>query len=582
MTNDTVSVKILKLLVEQNLVPQEKYQEFYDMAMSDPMAFEKLIISESHLNTEQITKIKAEILSLDYVSLEDKKINPDLLKLIQQDVATTYNIAVFDQEDLDLKIGMVDPTNYKAVQAIEYICRKNNLHPRIYLISVNSFRLFLKNYDNIRDQVTKVLGVAEEKISEQKPEITEEEESLEMVVKNAPVSKMVQVIMTHAIDGRASDIHIEPQQDKSVVRYRIDGVLQTSLVLPMYIHASIISRIKVLANLKIDETRIPQDGRIRINHKGKNVDFRVSILPLVNNEKAVLRVLEAPERAPTLEELGFMGNQVKIMMRNIEKPNGMFLVTGPTGSGKSTTLFAVLNILNREGVNISTLEDPVEYTVEGVNQSQVRAEVGFTFASGLRALLRQNPDIIMVGEIRDSETAKLAINAALTGHFVLSTLHTNDARGAIPRLIEMGSEVFLLANTLNLIMAQRLVRKICIHCKQVDDLSEALMEEAKKQLSSLPKEFIYDGVNLDSFKFYKGAGCPKCNNTGYKGRITISEVVEVSRRMRDIIAKGFDATEAEKELTEHSFISLIQDGWMKVILGLTTGEEILRATKVDE
>lgn len=583
MAIETLSVKILKLLAEQQLLATEKYQEFYDMAMSDPNGFEQAIIKECHLNVEQLAKIKAEVLDLEYFSLEDKQIRPEVLKYLHQDVATTYNVAILDQVDTDLLFGMVDPTNYKAIQAIEYICRKNNFHPKIYLISIDGFKLFLKSYDNIKDQVTKVLDVAEEKFSQQKKEQEDEaKQSLEAVVKNAPVSKMVQVIMDHAIDSDASDIHIEPQQDKSIVRYRIDGVLNISLTLPVYIHASLVSRIKVLANLKIDETRSPQDGRIRINHKGKNVDFRVSIIPLVNNEKVVMRILEAPERAPTLEELGIMGSQLEIINRNINKPNGMFLVTGPTGSGKSTTLFSVLNILNKEDVNISTLEDPVEYTVEGVNQSQIHPDVGFTFATGLRSLLRQDPDVIMVGEIRDSETAGLAINAALTGHFVLSTLHTNDAKGAFPRLIDMGSEKFLLANTLNLIMAQRLVRKICEFCKQKDDLIESVVKVIEKDVKDLPEQLYYKGVDFKNIQLYKGAGCPKCNNTGYKGRVAITEVIEVTRTMREIIAKGFDSAQADEELAKQNFISLLQDGWMKAMLGYTTAEEILRATKVDD
>ena len=583
MAIETLSVKILKLLTEQQLLPQEKFQEFYDMAMSDPTAFEAAIIKECHLNVEQVAKIKAELLNLEYVSFEDKQINPELLKFIQQDVATTYNIAVLDQVGSDLSVGMVDPTNYKAIQAIEYICRKNNLHPKISLISIDGFRTFLKSYDNIKDQVTEVLDVAEEKFSKQKVEsVDESRQTLEAIVKNAPVSKMVQVIITHAIDAGASDIHIEPHLDKSIVRYRVDGVLQISLTLPIYIHASLVSRIKVLANLKIDETRSPQDGRIRINYQSKDVDFRVSIIPLINNEKVVMRILEAPERAPTLEELGFIGNQLDEININIKKPNGMFLVTGPTGSGKSTTLFAVLSLLNKEGVNISTLEDPVEYTVDGVNQSQIHPEVGFTFATGLRSLLRQDPDVIMVGEIRDTETAGLAINAALTGHFVLSTLHTNDAKGSVPRLIDMGSEKFLLANTLNLIVSQRLVRKICAFCKTKDVLTDQVVKVIEKDLAGVSEKLIYKGIDLKNIQLYKGTGCPKCLNSGYKGRIAISETIEITRAMREIIAKGFDGELVEQELTKQNFISILQDGWMKAMLGYTTAEEILRATKVDD
>jgi type IV pilus assembly protein PilB len=406
---------------------------------------------------------------------------------------------------------------------------------------------------------------------------------LEEVIKSAPVSKIVSVILRHAVEGRASDIHIEPQGDKSKVRYRIDGILHTSIVLPIYVHTALISRIKVISNLKIDETRVPQDGRIRLNIAGKDVDFRVSIIPLINQEKVVMRILESPDKAPTFDQLGFMGQQLQLMEKNLTAPNGMFLVTGPTGSGKSTTLFSALSKLNNEGVNISTLEDPVEYYVTGVNQSQVRPEVNYTFATGLRSLLRQDPDIIMVGEIRDQETAELAIHAALTGHFVLSTLHTNDAVGTIPRFIDMGAQPFLLASTLNIIIAQRLIRKICDNCKVKDEVKGSVLEEIKASLAELPEQAWYPGLSKNSkLVFFKGEGCAKCGDTGYKGRLSITEVLAVTPRLREIIYQGFKNQEVKEELKRQKFININQDGWMKALLGLTTVGEILRATKTEE
>ncbi|PIT90424.1 MAG: hypothetical protein COU22_02240, partial [Candidatus Komeilibacteria bacterium CG10_big_fil_rev_8_21_14_0_10_41_13] len=482
-----------------------------------------------------------------------------------------------------LSVGMVEPMNYKAVEAMEFLARKKNFRLKYFVISPASFKVVFKSYENLREEVSQALDFAEEKFAPKIGQTVEQATNLDEIVKTAPVSKIVSVILRHAIEGSASDIHIEPYGDKSRVRYRIDGILNTSIVLPIYVHSALVSRIKVLSNLKIDETRIPQDGRIRLNIAGKDVDFRVSTLPLTNHEKVVMRILESPDKAPTFEQLGFMGNQLTLMNKNLKKPNGMFLVTGPTGSGKSTTLFSALFELNQEGVNISTLEDPVEYYVEGVNQSQVRSEVGFTFAAGLRALLRQDPDVIMVGEIRDKETSGLAVHAALTGHFVLSTLHTNDAVGSIPRLVDMGAEPFLLASTLNLILAQRLVRKICPNCKEKSTLAPEIREEIKASLADLPDKAWYKGVRENKdLLVYKGKGCLQCGESGYKGRLGISEVLSVSAKMRDIIAQGFKTAEVKKELTEQGFININQDGWMKVLLGMTTVEEILRVTKTEE
>ena len=399
------------------------------------------------------------------------------------------------------------------------------------------------------------------------------------MIKSAPVSKIVSVVLRHAIEGRASDIHIEPVGNQSKIRYRIDGQLHTTIVLPIYVHSALISRIKVMANLKIDETRIPQDGRIRIKIHNKDVDFRISTIPLMGQEKVVMRILETPDKAPTFEELGFMGDHAKRVAEAIEKPNGMFLVTGPTGSGKSTTLFAALSVLNKEDVNITTLEDPVEYYVPGVNQSQVRPEVGFTFATGLRALLRQDPNIIMVGEIRDNETAELSIHAGLTGHFVLSTLHTNDALGAIPRMFDMHIEPFLLASTLNVVIAQRLVRKICEKCKEEEKLPDNIFAKVTKDLDKIPANAFYGGAKHGVYKFFHGKGCAQCNDTGYKGRIAIVETIDITKTMKDIIAKGFDRSLVEVELAKQNFITMDQDGLIKTLAGLTSIEEVLRVSK---
>ncbi|MFA6304458.1 MAG: GspE/PulE family protein [Patescibacteria group bacterium] len=575
--------QILDELKKGGQLTDEQYRSYLALTEGDQQAFFDNLNKDEKISQEALAQAKSRVLNIPYLNLEGKEIPLAVLKILPQDLSENYQMLVFGQEGNVLDVGLVDPVNYKAIEAMEFLARKKNYKLKYFTLSPASFNLGYKNYQNLKEQVSQALDFAEEKFAPKDRGDMEVTTKLEDIVKTAPVSKIVSVILRHAIEGGASDIHIEPYSDKSRVRYRIDGILHTSIVLPIYVHAALVSRVKVMSNLKIDETRIPQDGRIRLNINGQDVDFRVSTIPLVNQEKVVMRILASPEKAPTFADLGFMGNQIKLMEKNITKPNGMFLVTGPTGSGKSTTLFSALSVLNKEGVNISTLEDPVEYYVEGVNQSQVKSEVGFDFASGLRALLRQDPDVIMVGEIRDKETAALAIHAALTGHFVLSTLHTNDAVGAIPRFIDMGGEPFLLASTLNLILAQRLVRKICQNCKTKTDLAPDIRQSITQSLSTLPAEVWYEGVkdNKD-LEVYKGVGCVQCGNSGYKGRLAISEVLSVFEKMREIIAQGFPAKAVEEELKSQKFININQDGWMKVLLGLTTVEEILRVTKIDE
>jgi type IV pilus assembly protein PilB len=407
----------------------------------------------------------------------------------------------------------------------------------------------------------------------------EDIEDVKKIMKSAPVTKVVSVIFRHAVEGRASDIHIEPFHKETRVRYRIDGVLHTSLVLPRSVHNSIIARIKVLSNLKLDETRLPQDGRISLTMGGKDIDFRVSTIPLIKDEKAVMRILDTTKGAPTLEELGFEGRTLNIIEETVKKTTGMFLVTGPTGSGKSTTLFSALNRINAEGVNISTLEDPVEYYIKGVNQSQVKPEIGFDFANGLRSLLRQDPDVIMVGEIRDNETAELAIHAGLTGHFVLSTLHTNNALGVIPRLLDMEAESFLLGSTLNTVVAQRLARKICPHCKVEEEMPEDVLADIKKEVNDLPTKIVereLKGFDLSTAKFYKGEGCNRCASTGYTGRTVIAETIEINGKIKKAIVDSKRVLNLDDVKASQDFVTMKQDGIIKVIKGITTMEEVLR------
>jgi len=389
----------------------------------------------------------------------------------------------------------------------------------------------------------------------------------------------VAVMIRHAVDGGASDIHIEPITDKLRIRYRVLGRLYSSLFLPITVHPAVVARVKILSNLKIDETRIPQDGRFSAKIAGKRIDFRVSTFPTSGGEKVAIRILDPEKGFRTFEKLGLEGRNFEAMKNSIQKPYGMILATGPTGAGKTTTLYAILQILNKEDVNVMTLEDPIEYHLEGVNQSQVRPEIGYTFATGLRHIIRQDPDIIMVGEIRDEETAALAIHSALTGHLVLSTLHTNNAIGVIPRLVDMGVEPFLIAPTLNIALAQRLVRVLCPDCKKRVKVSAEVRDLILKELEEIPLQ-IRETVKVPSpLYLYEPQGCKKCNHIGFSDQIGIFEVLSMTPELGQLVLKVLSEVEIEKEAIKQGRISMRQDGILKVLKGITTIEEVMRATK---
>ena len=398
-------------------------------------------------------------------------------------------------------------------------------------------------------------------------------------IREAPIAKIVETVLGYAVKSRASDVHIEPQEDKTRVRYRIDGVLHEKLVLPKSVQDAVVSRIKVLSDMKIDEKRIPQDGRFNFKVDKEEVDLRVSSLPTVHGEKIVMRLLKKSGGVPTLQELGIRGTALKNLEAASIVPHGIVLVTGPTGSGKTTTLYSLLTKINSPKVNIVTLEDPVEYQMAGINQVQINPQAGLTFASGLRAFLRQDPNIIMVGEIRDQETAELAIQAALTGHVVFSTLHTNSAAGALPRLLDMKAEPFLLVSSMTLVMAQRVVRKICLDCKEEYDPEEVVLEDIKKVLGGL-----FDGWAkqnpTEKIKLHRGKGCDECGGTGYKGRIGVYEVLVMNEKIGRLILERRPAEDIEKQSTEDGMVLMKQDGYLKVLEGITTIEEVLRVAQI--
>lgn len=585
MTSTRFSENLIEILVKNNQLKSEQLADF-KAQIAQGKDFEE-VAKAMGISEEAIAKAQGEFFNLPYIDLYNQKVSNDILNIIPKDLAQNYQLVPFefDKNTKHLKVGIVDPGDFKAIEAVEFLARKNNYRVEYFVITQTAFKHTVKNYESLKTEVKKALDIVEDryqkKIAEEKEE--EEEKDFEEVIKSAPVSKMVESILKHAVEGNASDIHIEPAEDSTRVRYRIDGVLHTSLRLPKHLHNSLISRLKVVSNLKIDETRVPQDGRIRVEVGGQKIDLRISFLPLFNAEKVVLRILDVSNKVITLEELGFWGKGLEILYENIDKSTGMFLVTGPTGSGKSTTLYAVLNLVNKEGVNILTLEDPIEYYLDGINQSQVNTEVGYGFANGLRAALRQDPDIIMVGEVRDNETAELAIHAALTGHMVLSTLHTNDAIGAIPRLIDMHIEPFLLGSTLNVVIAQRLVRKICEFCKEeVNDIPEKIIDQVKKTIVEvnpihLPKD-LQDMIHREDYKFYRGHGCPRCGDSGYQGRIAIVEVLSMNDDLKKVLENG-KLEEIERVFIEQGLPNMQQDGVIKVLQGKTTMEEVLRVSK---
>lgn len=511
------------------------------------------------------------------------KISPDIISLVPYEAAKKYRFVPLERDGQTLRVGVVDMDDFEVQNALQFLSEKNRLTIELIKFSEKDFKSALEVYASPAFSITQAL----ESISKEETKNMFEEEGVtskkksgeDDVLRGAPVAKIVEVILRNAIEGMASDIHIEPMEDTVRVRYRQDGILHNSLVLPKTIGPAIVSRIKILSNLKIDEKRKPQDGRFRVIEKGKQIDLRVSSLPVSLGEKVVMRVLDKEKGLIDLEDLGVRGKNYQIIKNSIAEPYGMILITGPTGSGKSTTLYSVLKILNQEGVNIITLEDPVEYAIEGVNQSQVKPEIGYDFASGLRSILRQDPDIVMVGEIRDKETAELAVHAALTGHVVLSTLHTNDSVGAIPRLIDMGVDAFLISSALRIIVAQRLVRKICSFCKEEIPVIEAMKSTIEKNLAQIPEEEKKEIDLSKGIKAYKGKGCPKCGGSGTKGRIGIFEVFCLDSDVANLMGEKVDEDDLRKAAKKQGMITMKQDGVLKVLSGETTMEEVERVTE---
>lgn len=573
---------LLEFLITKHVLSPETAEEIKKESTDSTKSVDELLLEKNLMNIEDYTRIKADFFHFAYIDLSDKSIDEETLNIIPISIAEHYKIIAFEKADKQLKVGLVDANNFKAIEAMDFLAQKNKLKVDYFLISSFSFNSAFSQYKNFNKEIEGALAVKAKEDLVKKEEVAarlDDDSKTDGVIKDAPVSKIVSVIIRHAIEGGASDIHIEPMPTECRVRYRIDGILHTSLTLPKDIHSAVVARIKVLANLKLDESRAPQDGRIRLLIDNREIDFRVSCLPLLNQEKVVMRVLDSSKGIVTLDKLGFMGQSAEVLDASFKRTGGIMLITGPTGSGKSTTLYSLLSILNKEETNITTLEDPIEYQLKGINQSQIRADIGFTFASGLRSILRQDPDIIMVGEIRDNETAELAVHSALTGHLVLSTLHTNDAIGTIARLLDMKVEPFLLSSVLNIALAQRLARRLCTYCQTEDKLEPERLKQIKEKFAKIPVELIKKVIpdfDINTIKFMRGQGCSHCGNTGYHSRVAVVEAVDFNQGMRDLIVKKQGAVTVDDVRANQAFLTMEEDGLIKVAQGLTTIEEVLR------
>lgn len=572
--------KIIQYLAQKGIIDRKRAVDLEYRAKSTFRSEEEILMEEKIISEKEIFENKSEILGIEYRREIPEEISQKLLKLLPEDSAKFYKMVPILEKNGIIDIGMVFPENLEAQEALKFLAREKGFRYKVVLIDFSTFEKIAKQYRGLKEEVTKALEELESQLESKPSEAVVKKERLERISEEAPITKMVAVILRQAVEGKASDIHIEPTRNNLRVRYRLDGLLHSSLILPLKVHQAIITRIKILSNLKIDETRIPQDGRFSIKIGETTIDFRVSTFPTTLGEKVAIRILDPREGIRSFEDLGLTKGNLEIMKKAIKKPYGMILTTGPTGSGKTTTLYAILRLLNKDEVNIVTLEDPVEYFIEGINQSQVRPEINYSFATGLRGIVRQDPDIIMVGEIRDTETASLAIHASLTGHILLSTLHTNDAVGAIPRLIDMGIEPFLLPPTLNVIIAQRLVRRICPDCRQKIKARPSVRNHILKEYKDIPEIWRKSVTLPKPFYLYYGKGCKKCRKTGYSGRIGIFEILQMTPQLSDLILKKKPEQEIKKEAKRQGMISMRQDGIIKVLEGITTFEEVLRVTKL--
>ena len=575
------STDLKKILVEGGVIKEDDFDALLKEAAGKKQPLADFLIFRKITTEERLAKLVSEFLKVPLVDLSAEKIPQEVLKIIPEPIARRHQVVSFRKKDKELDLAMTDPED---LQTREFVKKKTGFVIKPYLATRTGMDLALSQYhSSLKAEFEKILEKGE-KAGKDKGE---EEGDLKKMAQEIPVVRVVDTLLEYAIFEGASDIHIEPQEKEVTVRYRIDGILHDVMTLPKVIQPALVARLKVLANLKIDEHRLPQDGRFKLATDQYNISFRVSSIPIFDGEKVVLRLLDEGAKALTFEELGFARTSLEIIKRNLTRSHGMTLITGPTGSGKSTTLYTILTKLNTKGVNISTIEDPIEYRIPGVNQMQVNPKISLTFAMGLRALLRQDPNIIMIGEIRDLETSEEAVHAAMTGHIVLSTLHTNGAAGAFPRLLDMGVEPYLIASTVNTVVGQRLTRKVCQDCRQPVKMDEKMAESLARDFDLPACIAVMDreGVlkkktkNFRDLEFYEGKGCDKCGHTGYKSRMGIYEVLDVTENVAKLVMSRAATAQIEEQAVKDGMILMWQDGFIKAHLGLTTIGEGLRVSK---
>jgi type IV pilus assembly protein PilB len=575
--------QLKSFLLDSNLIPKEQVEQAAAEAEKDNKNLGTLLLEKKLIQEMELQKVYAYILGIPFVDLSKEAIPIEILQIVPELIAKKYNIVSFEKTGANLKVAMLNPED---LQTIDFIKKKTGLKIVPCLTTRESIQTILRQYEkSLKAEFGDILT------GEISPDgESRDEENLEQVAAGLPVIRIVDTLLKHAILESASDIHIEPEEKEVHVRYRIDGVLHDAMTLPKEVAAGVVARIKVLSNLKLDEHRLPQDGRFKIQSDEYKISFRVSMLPVFDGEKIVMRLLDETSKGLTLEKMGLNGQALEAVHREISKPNGMILVTGPTGSGKTTTLYTVMDILNTPEVNISTVEDPVEYRMPRVNQTQINPKVGMTFAAALRALLRQDPDIIMVGEIRDQETLEIAMHAAMTGHLVLSTLHTNNAAATLPRMLDMGAEPFLIASTVNVIIAQRLIRRLCVECRKAYQLDKKEIESLSKSYNiddiftylkndSASKKYVEKAKNWEEITMYKPVGCDQCGGEGYHGRNGIYEVLPMTDGIRKLVTQSASTEMIEEEAKKSGMATMVQDGFSKIVQGMTSLEEVMHATK---
>lgn len=578
LLTDDIQDKLIKLLINEGLIEKSVIDDALKRATENNKPLFSLLSDEGLLDNELLVHGVAQVSGVPYVNLSNSVINQDILSLLPSDVAERFMAVPLAEVQNRLAVAMIDANN---VQAVDYLSNRIQRPIKVFMASEESVRHVLDQYKTDLSSVNVAAQASQE-------ESSSDAGNIKTIVQDSPISRALSTILEYAVKSHASDVHIEPLEKALKIRCRVDGVLREIMQLPKSIEPALVSRIKILSNLKIDEHRIPQDGQFAVNVAGKDVDLRIAISPVVWGEQVVIRLLDKSGSSFNLEDMGYAGRALRTIRKGIKRPNGMILTSGPTGSGKSTSLYALIKEIKDDTVNIVTLEDPVEYKMDGVNQIQVNAEVGLTFASGLRSILRQDPDIVMVGEIRDNETANLAVQAALTGHLVFSTLHTNSAAGVLPRLLDMGIEPFLIASTVNTIIGQRLVRRVArrrdlyqsspLETQAIREAVGGLLPQTKEQVAQFSQDLGYESLPLAtqaSFVLAKGKDTPQTPR-GYSGRAGLYEVMDVTEEIQNLIVKRATATEIQRMAIQQGMITMRQDGYLKALNGITTLEEVNR------